>query len=196
MYNFLLIWLLIIGPLIKRENVFQTFNLFSLTKMQRSGWKLIGDDKAIMLVKNGVEIKFDIVIPTKEGAIFALYHRRDNPSAEMGQIMATKPVTMNIAQAHDKLGHLNEDSTRKVAKYMGWTITRGTLQVCEGCAAAKAKQKNVVKQSDHVASEVAGERVFLDISSIKQLQNGPKVHPKQHCRIIVDERTGMKFSEF
>ena len=40
------------------------FNLFSITRMTQSGWELSGNKDALVLKKNGMEIKFDIVIPT------------------------------------------------------------------------------------------------------------------------------------
>ena len=51
--------------------------------------------------------------------------------------------TVSIIEAHQQLGHMNEADTRKTAKMLGWTITRGSLGVCEECGIAKAKQKNV-----------------------------------------------------
>ena len=43
------------------------FNLFSVTKLQKAGWLLRGDDKSIELTKGERKIRFDIVIPTAKG---------------------------------------------------------------------------------------------------------------------------------
>jgi len=69
------------------------------------------------------------------------------------------------------------------------------MEPCEACAAAKAKQKNVPKVSDHVQSTENAGRVFLDIATVKSPKEGPKVR-NPNWRVIVDERTQMKFSGF
>jgi hypothetical protein len=81
-------------------------------------------------------------------------------------VAATARTTMNISQAHTKFVHSNEDDTRRMAKEMGITITRGILDPCDACTIAKAKQKNVPKASTHKeATKTDERRIFLDISS-------------------------------
>ena len=50
---------------------------------------------------------------------------------------------------------------------LGWTLSRGTLGVCESCAKGKGKQKNVSKSSDAVKATGPLQRVYLDIKSIR-----------------------------
>ena len=45
-------------------------NLCSLTEMLKCGWKMNGDKKAIMTTKGSMGNRFDIIIPTKNGALF------------------------------------------------------------------------------------------------------------------------------
>jgi hypothetical protein len=47
---------------------------------------------------------------------------------------------------HDKLGHCNEDMTRKSAKLLGFDFASGNVTPCEACTIAKAKQQNVPKE--------------------------------------------------
>jgi len=49
---------------------------------------------------------------------------------------------------------------------MGWMLTRGVLKTCEHCMMAKAKQKNVRKES--VAKKVTIPRhcLYVDISKV------------------------------
>jgi len=171
------------------------FNLFSITKRMKQGWSLHGDDKAVKISKGGVTLTFDIRIETTEGLIFAMYAKRSHGS-EIGGVGTDGPARMSIQKAHDLLGHTNEDMTRATAKALGWEITRGSLGTCESCAAGKAKQKNVPKASEHAQATMAGERIFLDISTIKGEKDGPKVNAKKNWRIMVDERTNMKFTKF
>jgi hypothetical protein len=72
----------------------------------------------------------------------------------------------------------------------------GSWKPCEACAAGKAKQKNVPKESEHKPADKDANRIFLDIATVKKLKNGPNV-TKPNWRIMVDgKRTGMKFSDF
>jgi hypothetical protein len=171
------------------------FNLFSLTKMQKDGWTLHGDDKAIWLSKNNNRIIFDIVIPTTKGLLFTMYFRR-NVKVAGAMTDAEKPVTMSITELHGKLSHDgNEDAMRKTAEALGVKLTRGTLKPCEACTAGKAKQKNAPKTSDHEPATAEERQIFLDIATVKQIKGGPNV-TKPNWRIMVDERTQTKFSDF
>ena len=53
------------------------FNLFSISKMMKQGWELSGSQKEMVISKGKNRIVFDIVIPTTEGVLYAIYHRRD-----------------------------------------------------------------------------------------------------------------------
>jgi hypothetical protein len=172
------------------------FNLFSLTKMTTNqGWILGGDDKGIWLTKGDKKLLFDIAIPTPKGMLFAMYIKRDI-GKEMAQAMVDEK-SIPIQLAHDRLGHPHEDMTRKMAKELGWTFSRGSLKPCDGCRAGKAKQKNVPKESEHVvATEPNEARVFLDIATIKKPGGESGSVSKPNWRIVVYERTQMKFSDF
>jgi hypothetical protein len=91
--------------------------------------------------------------------------------------------------------HPGEDNTRKMAAALGWTITRGSLKPCDDCATGKAKQKNVPKVSKHLEATEDEPRVFLDITTVKSPKGGPNV-TKPNWRILVDERTQLKFLDF
>lgn len=165
------------------------FNLFSLTKMMKQGWALSGDKlNGIALSKDGHVVKFDIPIDTPEGIVFAMCAKRTEVSA----VAVNAP--MNIDKAHRLLGHQSEEATRKTAKHLGWTISKGAMSPCLSCTIAKAKQKNTVKESKHEAAKACGERIFTDIASVKPKDGIMPSRP--HWCIKVDERTQMKFSSF
>jgi hypothetical protein len=87
------------------------FNLFSLTKMMKQGWRLGGDQETgITLSKGDQNLIFDIPIETPKGVVYAIYLRRSEVAAP------ALPTTMNIEKAHRLLGHQSEDATRKTAK--------------------------------------------------------------------------------
>ena len=165
------------------------FNLFSLTKMMRQGWKLSGDgDNGITLKKGENILAFHIPIETPKGVVYAMYVRRSEIS---NPALVT---TMNVEKAHCLLGHQSEDTTRKIAKHLGWTIVRGGLSTCLPCSIGKAKQKNTIKTSEHKKSKVPGERIYTDIASVRPAE-GVKVDKPFWC-IKVDECTQIKFSSF
>jgi hypothetical protein len=93
------------------------------------------------------------------------------------------------------LGHLSEDSVRQTEKVLEWTISVGCLKPCDSCAAGKAKQKNVSNNSDHITAKKNNKRIFLDIATLRSPPEGPNV-TKPNWRIMVDERTQLKFSDF
>ena len=68
--------------------------------------------------------------------------------------------TMDINEAHKKLGHIAEKGVRKTLQEMGITPT-GTLMKCEACIMSKAKQKPV-KKFTTVRSSTPGKRLFND----------------------------------
>jgi hypothetical protein len=137
--------------------------------MQKSGWLLHSDDKAIWLTKGEAKITFDIIIPTLKGTVFVMYFNRNEEIANVNVNVnvngtgptVVAPVTMNIEQARAKFGFSNEEDARKTAKELGITLTCGTLRPCEACTVAKAKQKSVIKKSAHIAATKKNERHIL-----------------------------------
>jgi hypothetical protein len=135
-----------------------------------------------------------------------MYHQRDteiaaptpttpNQGATTVATATPAPKRMSVKKAHDMLGHINEKVVRKTAIALGWELTRGTLGVCEPCAEAKAKQKHFPRHPDIPPSTKDENRIYLDIANIKKTKKGPKVY-KGNWRIMVDERTQLKFSDF
>jgi hypothetical protein len=151
------------------------FNLFSLTKMMKQGWTLGGDQETgITLSKGDQKLTFDIPIETPKGVVYAIYLNRSEVAAP------ALPTTMNIKKAHRLLGHQSEDATRKTAKSLEWTITKGSMTPCLPCTISKAKQKNTVKLSNHETCTNPGERIFTDVASIRA-RDGIKVSKPHWC---------------
>ena len=89
--------------------------------------------------------------------MFALYYAHET---EIAGADRDNDPTMTIEQAHVRLGHSSEDATRKAAKALNWTLTKGTMKPCDACAAAKAKQKNVPKTSSMAPSNTKKSNLF------------------------------------
>ena len=54
------------------------------------------------------------------------------------------------------------------------------MKVCEACSIVKAQEKNIFKESNHVKLLIAGERLFMNMMTIKNT-NG-KVH--KHWKVL------------
>ena len=72
------------------------------------------------------------------------------------------------------------------------------LEPCLHCAKAKAKQKNVCKESTAPKAEVPGGRVYFDLSkaTISKRDGSEFELTNKWWKIIVDEATGKKWCYF
>ena len=76
-------------------------------------------------------------------------------------------MAITIDRAHELLGHSNERSTRSTAAHLEIEVV-GTMSRCGHCAAAKAKQSNVNKNSDHLVASRNGQKSFGDTAIVKK----------------------------
>jgi hypothetical protein len=84
---------------------------------EQQGWLLNGKKDVIWLTKGANKVKFDMVVPTNKGLLFAMYFSWE---AEIATAAATdKPQRISIKEAQNKIGHSNEDSTCKTAAKLG-----------------------------------------------------------------------------
>jgi len=166
------------------------FNLVSMPKLTKAGWQLHAD--LLWLTKDQNKIVFDIVIPSPKGMLYAMHLKCDT---NIAGISADVKVKMTVQQAHSLLGHCNEEAMHKSTKALGWDLKPGDLQPCAACAAAKAKQKNVPKESLHVSASASNGRIYLDIATMKLLDSDVTMVDPNWC-IMVDEWMQMKFSDF
>ena len=73
------------------------FNLFSLSAMQLKGWILGGNMNSTWITKGKAKLVFDIVIPTRKGAVYCMYFRRDR-SDVAGAATDPKPVKLTVQE--------------------------------------------------------------------------------------------------
>ena len=178
-------------------NANHNFNLMSLTRLLTRGWRITkGDDTGIYVEKDGNKIDFDIVIRTQRGAVFACRFIRDEAELSAGSVeKGPRLKKMNVQKAHDLMGHMHEDQVQKAMNNLEVTLTRGTLGQCKHCAIAKAKQKNVCKESRAKKSSKVCERVYMDLSKVtvgKKDGSACEIHRKWWQK-VVDELTGKKW---
>ena len=128
-------------------------NLLSVGKLCEHGSVVYNKTGAKLQLsdKKGKTIPFSKV----EGMeVFSLELRRD----EVAHVVLPREKPVPAKKAHEILGHVENDVTRKTMNYWGWKVSRGS-HFCESCAIAKAKQKNVVKVRKDKGAEKQGERL-------------------------------------
>jgi hypothetical protein len=116
--------------------------------------------------KGSVSVKFDRVIKTVNGSISSIKMTTYDPSVAYltkGSLTAIKEIDVN--KFHEMIGHCGVDRLKKSANIHGLKL-KGEFKVCEDCAVAKTRQMNFNKDWKS-GSQVPGERVYLDISSLK-----------------------------
>jgi hypothetical protein len=82
----------------------------------------------------------------------------------------------------------------KMTSHLGWTITRGPLRVCESCANAKARQKNVPKISTGENATVVNGRWFHGSSTLNVHKGAGDKSSSKIWDLTVDELTGIPFT--
>ena len=98
---------------------------------------------------------------------------------------------ISMSKFHQITGHTGEHLLRPTAKYMKIELT-AKLAPCEICAQAKIRQANVPKKKMKKLPTRPGYRVFIDISSFKQVSRGGN----RHWLIAVDEFSDCSHSFF
>ena len=137
-------------------------NLISGPKCIDEGWTIGNEGRVMTLTKGSVVIRFDIIIPSGDSFFSAT---EIIPMGDVCNTMLEAGQTMKMKDFHEIFGHSNEETVRATAKSMDVKIT-GNMKPCEHCFVSKSKQKNVPKVTETKIT-VAGERLFVDISSVK-----------------------------
>ena len=113
----------------------------------------------------------------------------------VGMAVGTK---LSIDKAHCLLGHLHEEAMRKTAKHLCWVLTQGSMSPCKHCTKAKARQKNVAKESKVEKALHTGKCIYLDLSkvTVSKLDGSEFKINQKYWKIIVDECTRKKWCDF
>ena len=158
------------------------FNLFSLSLLLKKGWIMKGNERGIVMLmvdnprKN---MKFDEIIKTAKGVLFCA-RIVPNEVEEMSGVTSDDATQnkgwtklMNIQRLHEELGHMGEQTCRKIANHVGIQLTKGSMKPCEACAIAKSRQKNLPNKLKKVTisdetTEVAeiNEMISIDLAKI------------------------------
>ena len=138
-----------------------TCKLFSITAALKHGCEMHGSQKMIKITKGKNEYKFDHKIKNGKGTLYGIQiNQKKNDSALL---------TMN--ELHEQLGHPSAEITKATAQKLQLKLTDHKMKKCEHCDIGKIKKKNINKKPLDRAKE-PGERVYMDISSIKYSSAG------------------------
>ena len=143
----------------------------------------------IELFKTGrASMKFDRMIPSGSSWLMGIKVHRVYDEAHAA-MEAGKSIT--ATKLHLMTGHTGEHLLKPTANYMKLKLV-GRLPPCEACAKAKIRQRNVQKKKIKKMPTKPGYRVFIDISSFKQVSRGGN----KHWLIVVDEFSDYTHSFF
>ena len=159
-------------------------DLFSFTKAMKDGWQMNGRWKEgglmIELFKTTrASMKFDRMIPSGSSWLMGIKVHRVYDEAHAAMETGKSISAMKL---HQITGHTGEHLLKPTANYMKLKLL-GRLPPCEACAKAKIRQRNVQKRKIKKMPTKPGYRVFIDISSFKQVSRGGN----KHWLIVVDE---------
>jgi hypothetical protein len=146
-------------------------NLFSVNKAFKNGCRLSNEGESISLTKGSSSITFDRIIKSLDGTISGIKMvSLDSPTAYIAQNKIDSNKSIDVNKFHEMIGYCGLDCSKKTAQIFDLKL-RGDFKVCSDCAIAKARQKNVGKDWKG-GRQVPGERVYLDIRSIKDESYG------------------------
>jgi hypothetical protein len=184
-------------------------NLFSITKSLSQGWKLSNDGVMIILKQKGVSLRFDKVFQTDNGKVvgvellpssgrkgdgyaFPVTESTEAPVPDTASSSSDTKFNQSwdINKMHRVFNHASEDVLRKTAQENGWKVT-GKFETCKDCQLSNANQKGVQKTTSD-RSSIPGERLFIDITSIKKKSIGGN----KYWLVIVDDATNFTWSIF
>jgi len=140
--------------------------LFSLTVAIAKGCTISNKGHMIVVQKNDLMLEFNPEIKTPNGFVCGIMMTIEMPTGDLSYVSATMKKPQDINELHCKLGHVSEDAIQKTAKFYDWKL-KNKFQNCGDCALAKSRQK-IMNKEPHKRSEMPGEHLFIDTSSIKE----------------------------
>ena len=167
--------------------------LFSFTQAMLGGWNMQGGQTKqgelfiALTHEDHKSIICDRVLKAGNSVLLAAKMMIKNPEEVNSAIVNGKPSNEYFHRVTGHAGHHLMDAT---AKYYKVDLT-GKVNDCLSCSLEKIRQKNIPKKNED-KSENPGERMYLDIPSMRK----PSMGGRQHWVMLVDEATKYKKSFF
>ncbi len=169
-------------------------NLFSIGKGLQNGFNIGNKGLHLFLTKGKTTILFDKMMKTNKGFILGVDMMPTTRKSCVATLSLDKGKSVSKKILHGILTHVGEDTSHKTAAYYNWKVVGiGTSpsEICDHCATAKSRQKNLRKWTEK-KSEIAGERLFIDISSVK----GESYSGSKYWLLVLDDCTDHIWSYF
>jgi hypothetical protein len=147
-------------------------NLFSLNKALKKGFKVSNDGFVVSINYKHVKLIFDRVIHATDGCVTGVSMKpiMSDSINEFTNTSISTERSFDINHLHKLFGHCCQEVLNNTIKMYGFKSS-GNFDTCEQCAIAKSQQKNVNKNWLS-SSNLPGERLYVDISSIKERSIG------------------------
>ena len=195
-------------------------NILSLPRLLEHTCWIKGDNSIMALYQGSLKILLvkdkhsgmfylhskRVNIPEEECAVNQVFALQDQPrqggqphvipddqepkEVQQKSVIKKKERSVDINDAHDKMGHTCEQAIRATCKQMNVKLT-GELKACEACMKAKAKAKAVKKTTEHKATKI-GERLYLDTSG----PFAPSMRGSRYWGKICDQFSGKTWDRF
>ena len=170
-----------------------TQKLLSFTQAMLGGWSMQGGQTIqrelfiALTHEDHKPIIFDRVLKAGNSVLLAAKMVIRNPEEVNAAIVNGK---QSKEYFHRLTGHAGRHLMDTTAKYYKINLT-GKVNNCLSCSLEKIRQKNIPKKNEDKSSN-PGERMYLDISSMRK----PSMGGRQHWVMLVDEATKYKKSFF
>jgi hypothetical protein len=145
-------------------------NLFSIGKTLKNGFNISNYGEIIKLLNGNVTLTFDNIVRTKNSFVPGIKLSPVLGDVGTSVLETKKRGTIYVNNLHKVLGHCGEFNARLTRKAYGYEIT-GKFDVCKSCSVGNGRQKNINKEWKG-GSLNRGERLYVDISSIKAISFG------------------------
>jgi hypothetical protein len=147
-------------------------NLFSLKKALKKDLKVRNNGVVISLTYKHVKLTFDRVTHATDCCVTGVKMKPILSDNINGFSNASISIERSFAinHLHKVFGHCDQEILNNTIKMYGFKSS-GNFDTCEQFAIAKARQKNVNKKWLG-SSNLPGERLYVDISSIKERSIG------------------------
>ncbi len=164
--------------------------LFSVTKALSNGAQLSNEGESVVVSKGPARFVFNIQLKRGNGHLLGCKIRPSFRNKEESYLSTAKQQNkIDINVFHKMLGHPSDARTISTAKDLVIELT-GELESYNNCAFGKMQQMKVPKERN--VSSNPGDKIFLDISTIKYPSEGGK----RHWALFVDDCTKYKWSIF
>ncbi len=144
---------------------------------------MCGTSTKITIEKEGSKIRFDNKIKCGSGFVYGIKIKRNQQNIPLAQDKTSK--------LHGLFCHSDIQQGKRTAKDIGYDVSEMEEIIdCKDCKIGKAKQKAVPK-IDQNRGKTPGERLLIDISSVKTTEA-----KKKFWVLVEHQATKMKLSFF